>query len=56
MPGTLATQPSATNPEEAISPLAGKPALREMLVDVIRLEKDYFERRPDVDDRGCALR
>ena len=34
----------------AISPLAGKPAPKEMLVDVARLEKDYFERRPDVND------
>jgi phosphoglucomutase len=35
-----------------ISPLAGKPAPKEMLVDVARLEKDYFERRPDVRDRN----
>ncbi len=33
-----------------ISPLAGKPASKEMLIDVARLEKDYFERRPDVHD------
>jgi phosphoglucomutase len=33
-----------------ISPLAGKPAPKEMLVDVARLERDYFERRPDVND------
>ena len=33
-----------------ISPLAGKPAPREMLVDVSRLEKDYYERKPDVSD------
>ncbi len=33
-----------------ISPLAGKPAPKEMLVDVARLEKEYFERRPDVQD------
>jgi phosphoglucomutase len=35
-----------------ISPLAGKPAPKEMLVDVSRLEKEYFERRPDLDDPG----
>src|SRR5580765_4610278 len=35
-----------------ISPLAGKPAPREMLIDVARLEKDYFERRPDLSDRN----
>ena len=33
-----------------LSPLAGKPAPREMLVDVARLERDYFERRPDLED------
>ena len=33
-----------------ISPLAGKPAPKEMLVDLSRLEKEYFERRPDLDD------
>jgi phosphoglucomutase len=32
----------------AISPLAGKPAPKEILLDVARLEKEYFERRPDV--------
>src|SRR5438128_730293 len=34
----------------AISPLAGKPAPKELLVDVARLEQDYFERRPDMSD------
>jgi phosphoglucomutase len=34
----------------AISPLAGKPAPPEMLVDLVRLEREYFERRPDVGD------
>jgi phosphoglucomutase len=33
-----------------ISPLAGKPAPKEMLIDVARLEKEYFERRPDLQD------
>src|SRR5215467_4769373 len=33
-----------------ISPLAGQPAPKEMLVDLIRLEREYFERRPDVSD------
>ena len=33
-----------------ISPLAGQPAPREMLVDPARLEREYFERRPDLDD------
>jgi phosphoglucomutase len=31
-----------------ISPLAGKPAPKEMLVDLARLDRDYYERRPDL--------
>jgi phosphoglucomutase len=34
----------------AISPLAGKPAPKEMLVDLSRLEREYFDCRPDLDD------
>ncbi len=34
----------------AISPLAGKPAPKGMLVDLARLERDYYQRRPDVAD------
>lgn len=34
----------------AISPLAGKPAPPTMLVDLARLEHDYYERKPDVTD------
>jgi phosphoglucomutase len=33
-----------------ISPLAGKPAPKEMLVDLDRLERDYYQRRPDLTD------
>ena len=33
-----------------ISPLAGKPAPKEMLIDPVRLEREYFERSPDLDD------
>src|SRR5262245_64276448 len=32
----------------AISPLAGKPAPKELLVDLARLEREYFERQPDL--------
>jgi phosphoglucomutase len=38
--------------EAAISPLAGKPAPKELLVDLTRLEKAYYENRPDVSDRN----
>ena len=34
----------------AISPLAGKPAPKEMLVDLARLEREYYERQPDLGD------
>ena len=34
----------------AISPLAGKPAPKEMLVDLARLEREYYACRPDVGD------
>jgi len=39
-----------TKTQERISSLAGKPAPKEMLVDVARLERAYYERQPDVDD------
>src|SRR6476659_6883245 len=35
----------------AISPLAGKPAPKELLVDLGRLEKYYYERLPNLGDR-----
>src|SRR5258705_2814477 len=34
----------------AISPLAGKPAPPDMLVDLAALERAYFARRPELDD------
>ena len=39
-----------TNTQERLSPLAGKPAPKEMLVDLARLESDYYKNRPDVSD------
>src|SRR5499426_3515867 len=35
-----------------ISPLAGKPAPKELLVDPSRLEHEYYERGPDLEDRN----
>jgi phosphoglucomutase len=35
---------------EKFSPLAGKPAPREMLVDIGRLDREYYARKPDVAD------
>src|SRR5438128_3203596 len=34
----------------SISPLAGKPAPKSLLVDLVRLEREYYERKPDLDD------
>ena len=34
----------------AISPLAGKPAPKELLVDVAQLEREYYKRKPDLSD------
>jgi phosphoglucomutase len=34
----------------SISPLAGKPAPAGLLIDPARLEREYYDRRPDVDD------
>ncbi len=48
MPHTVEREPHTT---AAISPLAGKTAPKEMLIDVSRLEKEYFDHKPDVRDR-----
>jgi phosphoglucomutase len=42
--------PGAVEERVTISPLAGRPAPRELLVDVARLEREYYECRPDVSD------
>jgi phosphoglucomutase len=34
----------------AIHPLAGKPAPAELLIDVMKLDREYYERKPDVGD------
>jgi phosphoglucomutase len=66
MPHTVEKQSVAEGP--VISPLAGKPAPKELLIDPQRLQRDYYERKPDVNDpnqlvafgtsghRGSALR
>jgi phosphoglucomutase len=53
MSHTLETHPTTgVSSGPTISPLAGKPAPKEMLIDVARLEREYFERKPDVSDRN----
>src|SRR5262250_2837599 len=39
----------------AISPLAGKPAPKEMLVDLAKLEGEYYARTPDMADPSQAV-
>ena len=50
MPDTQGRQSVAE--AAAISPLAGKPAPKELLIDLGRLRRDYYERQPDVSDRN----
>jgi len=45
-----------TDAPAAVSPLAGKPAPPDVLVDLSRLERDYYERRPDVADSNQLVR
>ena len=57
MANSVETRPALTAPrEKSISPLAGKPAPKSMLVDVARLEREYFERRPDLQDANQLAR
>ena len=46
MPSTVEKE----HPGTTISPLAGRPAPKEILIDVARLEREYYERRPDLSD------
>jgi phosphoglucomutase len=50
MPHTLEKPSVAEGP--AISPLAGKPAPKDLLIDPARLQRDYYQRKPDVNDRN----
>ena len=38
------------SPQPRISPLAGQPAPKEMLIDITRVEREYHARKPDMDD------
>ena len=49
MPHTLEKHSVTAGP--GLSPLAGKPAQKDLLVDLARLEREYFDRKPDVSDR-----
>jgi phosphoglucomutase len=48
----LETPSKQSAPENTtrISPLAGKPAPKSLLADIGRLEREYYDRKPDVED------
>lgn len=48
--------PKDGNAAAGISPLAGKPATKDVLIDVTKLERDYFARRPDISDPNQLVR
>jgi phosphoglucomutase len=53
MPSALETRPQAigwSDNKQMVSPLAGLPAPKSMLVDVAKLDREYYERRPDLED------
>ena len=51
MPDPVKKRLAVSEPKQnSVSPLAGKPAPKELLVDVARLEREYFDRRPDLQD------
>lgn len=51
MPNPVTARSAAAAPKrDSVSPLAGKPTPKELLINVARLENEYFERRPDLQD------
>jgi hypothetical protein len=51
MPGALVTKQAEKHLNGSrLSQLAGKPVPKEMLVDLERLQKEYFEREPELED------
>ena len=42
--------PNEADDKTHLSPLAGLPAPKELLVDLAQLERSYYERRPDLSD------
>ena len=57
MPGVIESLGNYIHvPGASISPLAGQPAPKEMLVDLARLEREYFARRPDLSDPNQMVR
>jgi phosphoglucomutase len=44
--------PSVINQQISVSPMAGRPAPQELLIDLSLLERDHYSRRPDLDDRN----
>ena len=56
MPRAIKRTTEKVTTKTQVSPLAGKVAPKELLVDVNRLEREYFEHRPDADDPTQAVK
>src|SRR5262245_15774819 len=48
--GAARCRVDSTMAEPSVSPLAGKPAPADLLVDLADLERQYYTRRPNLDD------
>src|SRR5262245_37499372 len=53
--GALESWRMITETDRSLSPLAGKPAPKDLLVDLSRLEREYYERQPDPADANHAV-
>jgi phosphoglucomutase len=50
------TMPIAVEAQQAVSPIADRPAAAAMLIDLARLEREYFECLPDLEDPDRMIR
>ena len=48
--------PIAVEAQQAVSPIADRPAAAAMLIDLARLEREYFECLPDLEDPDRMIR
>lgn len=58
MSGTVTTQsspPEVKYHNDALA-LGGRPAPKELLLDLTSLEREYFERQPDGKYKVCAIK
>jgi phosphoglucomutase len=50
MPGVVKERTMSHEPANELSPLAGKPAPKSLLVDLASLEREYYQRKPELSD------